>query len=61
MTVIFAGYHLLGFTDWIHDRDTRFGLGWSMIATILTNVLLNFTIVSVVAVKAALRNHKIRY
>lgn len=44
VTVLISAYHLFCFTEWIYDFERRFELGWSLIFTILLNVLVNLTI-----------------
>ena len=43
-TVLLASYHLLTFTEWVYDLELRYQLGWSVIATIILNVLFNASI-----------------
>ena len=60
-TVIFACYHLLTFTDWIGDFEVKFQLGWSLIAVVILNVLINFTIVSIIALRDIVNSARTKY
>ena len=45
-TVLIAAYHLFGFTEWIFDMERRIELGWTLIGTIVLNVVFNFAILT---------------
>ena len=43
-TVLVACYHLFTFTEWVDDLHVQFQLGWSLLAVIVINVLINVAI-----------------
>jgi len=43
--VMFAIYHLVIFTDFVPDIETKYLMGWSCIAVTSFNMLVNLTIV----------------
>ena len=43
--VLLGAYHLFTFTEWVYDLERRFELGWSLIGTIVINILFNTLIV----------------
>lgn len=57
--VILGGYHLLCFTEWIHDINRRFELGWSLVGVIGINVFFNFTVMLTMVIKKAFRKIKL--
>ena len=56
--VILLIYHLICFADFVKDYETQQYVGWSMIATLLINIIINLSIIlwdTVVNVYKALR------
>ena len=42
--VLVCGYHLLLFTDFVEDPETKWRAGWSLLGLVLFNILLNITV-----------------
>jgi len=47
ISVIIAGFHLFIFTEWV-ERDGRIIMGWSLIAVIGLNVIMNMVMLAYV-------------
>mmetsp|Transcript_5324 Transcript_5324/g.7133 ORF Transcript_5324/g.7133 Transcript_5324/m.7133 type:complete len:94 (-) Transcript_5324:1150-1431(-) len=60
-TVLASSYHLFMFTNWISDEERRYELGWSFIALICVNVIINFGLAGFVGAQAFCRRLKLRY
>lgn len=50
--VVLASYHLLCFSDWIHDKDLRRNTGFSLLGIIGITVFFNMGVISVVGFKS---------
>jgi len=57
-TVLLMSYHLLFFTDFVVDPETKFKYGWSACGTTLFNVLVNLIVIIVSSVKDIIRGCK---
>ena len=44
LSVVIAAYHLFWFTDYVSLPESELSFGWSIIGTILLNVLFNIVI-----------------
>jgi len=42
--LLLVNYHLTCLTDLVQDGDTRYTIGWSMIAVTLVGIVVNLTI-----------------
>ena len=49
--ILVVAYHLFGFTDMITSLEDQYQLGWSLIGTILLNVLFNVVVFGIVIVQ----------
>ena len=43
--ILLLVYHLICFADFVNEVHTRNILGWSMIATMMTNIAINFSFI----------------
>jgi hypothetical protein len=46
-----AGYHLLTFTDYVNNTDIQYILGFSLIAAVTLNILINTIVMIVMTIK----------
>jgi hypothetical protein len=44
VTNIILLYHLMMFTDWVPEAETRYAIGWSFIFVISANILVHFSL-----------------
>ena len=58
LTVFFASYHLICFTDLVEDLERESDVGWSIIALICLNILINMGIFIYVVTTMAKRRCK---
>lgn len=61
VTVLVASYHLFCFTEFIWDQERRYELGWSLVGTIVLNVIFNFAILGWFICKTCCASLKTRY
>lgn len=54
-------YHLLCFTDWVDDVDTREIMGKSLVYTTLINLGINFTLIASKSLLLFCRKARLRY
>ncbi len=43
-TILVAGYHLFIFTDFVEDEQQKWNAGWSIIALIVVNLIVNLAV-----------------
>ena len=51
VTVTFGSYFLFMFTPWIVDEEFRYTLGWNLVGFIAANVVFNFTLAGMIAIR----------
>jgi len=45
-TILVVNYHLMSLTDWVYDGNTRYTIGWSMIAVTSLGIFVNLSILA---------------
>jgi len=46
VNLLLVNYHLTSLTDWVSDGDTRYIIGWSMIAVTVLGILVNMIVLA---------------
>lgn len=59
--IMITNYHLMCFADFIQDEPTRTTVGWSMIAFVTLNLLINIGYIMFGGIKKGCRTGMIKY
>lgn len=59
--IIIINYHMMCFADFVQDDWTRGIVGWSMMATVGFNLIINMMYIIVGSVKDSYKNIRLKY